>query len=105
LGEPLGADVEARRHVVAAEEIEVLGAMGECLDHGDTVDAASAPLPHPVAVETDDDGWAVVALLQARGDDADDAPVPVGAGDDDAPVACWIEAFLELRLGLKQRGA
>ena len=45
------------------------------------------PFPMPVFVEADDDRRTMIALLQPRRDDADDAPVPVRAREDDAPVA------------------
>ena len=49
------------------------------------------PFPMPVVVEADDDGGAVIPLLQPRRDDADHAPMPVAAGEHDAPVARRVE--------------
>src|SRR5207302_1579584 len=52
------------------------------LAQGEPRGRAARALADPV-LERDDEGGAVVALLQPRGDDADDAGVPALAGGED----------------------
>src|SRR5262249_53753855 len=86
---------------MAAEALERLAAVLEHLVEvhaGDT--PARAASAAALRVERDDDGGPVVALDEARGDDADDAGVPVGRGEDDCAARRQTRVGLELAQGV-----
>ena len=80
--EVLGPQREPGGGAMAAEAEQVLGAGLERREQVEAGNAAARAAPAPLAVERDDHDRAVVALDQARGDDADDAGVPALAGQD-----------------------
>src|SRR5205085_2371795 len=82
----LGPDREAGGRPVTAEPLEVLRAGVERPVKVEGRNRAPRALPGVVRAGDQDDG-AVVPLDEARGDDPDDALVPVLAGDDVAAAA------------------
>ena len=99
LVEHLLPDGEPGGHFVSAEFFHEVGALAEGGDEGEPFDAASASFAHAHRVEADDDGGAVMFALEAGGDDADDAGVPLAAADDDGGIGLGGEAVVELRFG------
>ena len=79
--ELLGLDRQPRRGPVPAEALEVLGAGAEARVQVEGADRPARALPVALGARDQHDR-PVVPLDEARGDDADDALVPVGAGDD-----------------------
>ncbi len=95
----LGADREARRGAVAAEALEVLGTRSEPAVEVEGGERPPRALPQLVR-SRDEHDRPIEALDETRGDDADHALVPVGAGDDvPAPAALRLRPGLDLRHG------
>ena len=82
----LGADRQARRRTVAAKPLEVRGARRQACVQVERGDRAARSLPLLVGAGDQDNG-PVVALDEARGDDADHALVPALARDHVAAAA------------------
>ena len=87
---------EARRHGVAAEAEQDVGAGGDALVQVEALHAAAAALALAVLIHRHHDDRASCLFHEAGGHDADDAGVPVPAPEQDDPV---LEA---LRLSIQQ---
>ena len=87
---------------MAAPPLEQVGARAEPAVQVERRDRPARSLPVAVAARDQHDG-AVEALDEPRGDDADHALVPVGAGDDvRAPAAVGLGPLLHRRDRLAQ---
>ena len=80
--EPISLDAKAGCHRMTAERHQMISTMAQGVVHVELADAAGGPLTLAV-VYRDHDRRAMVLIDHARGDDTDDAGVPIFRREDD----------------------